>query len=347
MNIIVFGLDIAKKVFHAVGLNQAGKIAVKRKLRRKQVLTYFVNQEPCRISMEACASSHYWARELQKLGHEIRLIPAQHVKPYVMGNKNDYNDALAIAEASGRPGIHFVGIKTVAQQDVQATHRMRKSTVGERVALCNQVRGLLGEYGIIVNQGIASLRKAIPELLEDGDNGLTDLFRGLLSQKYQQLQVLDEHVAYYTRQIEQQARQSATIQRLQSIPGFGPIVASTYHSVIGDGKAFNRGRDVSASLGLVPRQHSSGGKEILLGISKRGDKYLRSLIVHGARSVVKHAHKKDDALSRWVMRLVDRRGKNKATVALANKLARIAWVITTQDVRYNPRCLTAHVTTTS
>mgnify|MGYP001089985535 CR=1 FL=1 len=337
MNITMIGLDIAKQIFHVAGLNQAGKVVLKRKLRRKQLLEWFAQQAATKVSMEGCASAHHWARELKKLGHEVQLIAAQHVKPYVVGNKNDYNDAVAIAEASGRPRIHTVAIKTVAQQDIQALHRMRKSVVVDRVALCNQIRGLLGEYGLIVNQGISALRKAIPEILEEGENGLTGLFRELLQQKYQQLQQLDEHMTYYNDQIQQQAKASETIQRLQSLPGFGPIVASTYHAVIGDGKAFRRGREVSASLGLVPRQHSSGGKDQLLGISKRGDGYLRSLIVHGARAVIKHAHKKDDALNRWVVRLIERRGKNKATVALANKLARIAWAITTQASRYHPR----------
>lgn len=347
MNSTVIGIDIAKHVFHVIGLNQARKVVVKRKLKRQQMLSWFAQHPVCRIAMEGCASAHYWARELKKLGFEVRLIPAQHVKPFVRGNKNDYNDALAIAEASERPGMHTIGIKTVEQQDIQALHRMRRSTVRERVALCNQVRGLLGEYGIIINQGITSLRKAIPALLEDGENGLTPLFRELLQQKYGQLQALDNHVAYYTHKIQQQAKHCDIIQRLQSLPGFGAIVASNYHSVIGDGKAFRKGRDVSASLGLVPRQHSSGGKNTLLGISKRGDKYLRSLIVHGARSVIRQAHKKDDTLSRWVVHLVERRGKNKATVALANKLARIAWVITTQGVSYNPGYLTGQLSTRS
>lgn len=337
MNITMIGLDIAKQIFHAAGLNRSGKVLLKRKLRRHQVLEWFAQQSPTRVSLEGCASAHYWARELEQLGHEVHLLAAQHVKPYVMGNKNDYNDAVAIAEAAGRPRLHRIAIKTVAQQDIQALHRMRQSVVSERVALCNQVRGLLGEYGLIVKQGISALRTAIPEILEDGEKGLTGLFRELLQQKYHQLQQLDEHVAYYNDQLQQQAKASETIQRLQSLPGFGPIVASTYHAVIGDGKVFSNGREVSASLGLVPRQHSSGGKEQLLGISKRGDGYLRSLIVHGARAVVKHAHKKDDALSRWVVRLIERRGKNKATVALANKLARIAWAITTQGSRYHPR----------
>jgi len=334
MNINVIGMDIAKKVFHLIGLDHNGKKVLRKKLQRKQLLSYFANLKPCKVSIESCASSHYWARELTKLGHEITLLPAQHVKPFVRGNKNDYNDALAIAEASRFAQIRPVAVKTVEQQSIQALHRLRRGGVGDRTALCNQVRGLLGEFGIIIHQGIGNLRKALPCILEDAENGLHHLFRDALALKYTQLTQLDDLVDELTAAIKKEAKQHIEIKRLQSIPGFGPIVSSTYFSVIGDGKAFEQGRDVSASLGLVPRQHSSGDKNILLGISKRGDKYLRSLLVHGARSVIKHAHKKGDAMSRWVTRLIERRGKNKATVALANKLARIAWAVTTSGKMY-------------
>lgn len=334
MNINSIGLDIAKQVFHLAGLDHNGKQVLKKKLRRNKLLGYFSNLTPCKISMEGCASSHYWARELRKLGHEVVLLPAQHVKPFVRGNKNDYNDALAIAEASRFSGIRPVAIKTVEQQSIQGVHRLRRSAVGDRTALSNQVRGLLAEFGIVLNQGICQVRKALPAILEDAENELWSNFREALALKYTQLCQLDEQIDQLTRIIEKDARQHSQIKQLQTIPGFGPIVASTFFSVIGDGKAFKCGRDVSASLGLVPRQHSSGDKNILLGISKRGDKYLRSLLVHGARSVVKHVDKKQDALSCWVKRLIERRGKNKAIVALANKLARIAWAITSSGQPY-------------
>lgn len=334
MNISFIGIDIAKHIFHIIGLDQNGKQILKKKLRRNKLLNYFANFEPCKISLESCASSHYWARELSAFDHTVKLLPAQHVKPFVRGNKNDYNDALAIAEASRFAQIRPVAVKTVEQQSIQALHRLRRSAVGDRTALCNQVRGLLSEFGIVVNKGVASLRKAIPDILEDAQNDLHPMFRDALALKYTQLTQQDALVNKLTRAIEQDARQHCEISRLQSIPGFGPIVASTFFSVVGDGHAFGHGRDVSASLGLVPRQHSSGDKNILLGISKRGDKYLRSLLVHGARSVIKHAPKKDDAISRWVTRLIERRGKNKATVALANKLARIAWAVTTTGQAY-------------
>lgn len=335
MNSISFlGLDIAKNVFHAVGLDAQGKQVFKKKLNRSKLLPFFCNMTPCLISMEGCASSHYWARELSKLGHTVKLLPAQHVKPFVRGNKNDFNDALAIAEASRVPEMRPVAVKTVEQQSIQGLHRLRRSAVADRTALSNQVRGLLAEFGIVMNQGIETLRKRLPDILEDAENDLSDFFRRALWLKQNQLKELTELVDDLSKLIQSEARQHDEIKRLQSIPGFGAIVASTFYSVIGDGQAFKSGRDVSAALGLVPRQHSSGGRNTLMGISKKGDKYLRSLLVHGARSVVNYAHRKEDRLSLWITRLIEKRGKNKAIVALANKLARIAWAITTSKSEY-------------
>ena len=325
--ITTIGLDLAKNVFHVVCCDEHGKVVKKKMLKRFQVLNYFANLPTCLVGMEACASAHYWARELGALGHEVKLIPPQYVKPYVRGNKNDYNDALAIAEAVIRPEMHFVAVKTPEQQDIQALHRLREKRLQERTALCNQLRGLLAEYGLILPKGIKVLRRRLPELLEDGENGLSELFRRLLAQSYQQLQELDGYIDFYTQEMKRQSQQSEACQRLQTIPGYGPIVAGVFHSVVGNGEAYRRGRDVSASLGLVPRQHSSGGKEVLLGISKRGDRYLRSLLVHGARSVVIQAAKKDDRLSRWINKVKAERGFNKAIVALANKMARIGWAV--------------------
>jgi len=332
--ITTIGLDLAKNVFHAVCCDERGKVLKKRMLRRGQVLRFFATLEPCRVGMEACASAHYWARQLESLGHAVKLIPAQYVKAYVRGNKNDYNDALAISEAVTRPQMRFVAVKTPEQQDIQALHRMRRRALQARVALGNQIRGLVGEYGLVCAKSVATLRRQIPAWLEDGENGLSALFRRLLSESYRQLQELDAHIEFYTREIERQSRQNEACQRLQTIPGFGPIVASVFYSQMGNGAAYRRGRDVSAALGLVPRQHSSGGKDTLLGISKRGDRYLRSLLVHGARAVVSRAEKKDDRLSRWINRVRAERGFNKATVALANKMARMAWAILAHDTVY-------------
>lgn len=332
--ITTIGLDLAKTVFHAVCCDQHGKQVSRKMLRRNQVLNYFTQREACLVGMEACASAHYWARELQKLGHQVKLIPPQYVKPFVRGNKNDYNDALAIAEAVTRPEMRFAAINTQEQQDIQALHRLRERRVQERTALCNQARGLLAEYGIVITLGVRSLQRKLPELLEDAENSLSDVFRQYLVQIQQQLQELDAHIGFYTDILKEQNRKNEVCQRLQTIPGFGAIVASLFYSIVGNGEVYRRGRDVSAALGLVPKQHSSGGKERLLGISKRGDRYMRSLLVHGARSVIIHAANKDDKLSRWVNRIKAERGHNKAAVALANKMARIGWAVIAHKTTY-------------
>ena len=332
--ITTVGLDLAKNVFHVVCCDERGKVVRKRMLRRGQVLAYFANLEPVLVGMEACASAHYWARELQALGHEVKLIPPQYVKPFVRGNKHDYNDALAIAEAVVRPEMRFVSVKTPEQQDIQALHRLRERCLADRTALVNQIRGLLGEYGIVLPQGVNTLRRRLPEVLSEAENGLSEWFRQLLWESYRRFQELDAHIAFYTKELESYSRRNEAVKRLRAIPGYGPVVAPVFYSQIGDGRAWRRGRDVSASLGLVPRQHSSGGKERLQGISKRGDGYLRSLLVHGARSVVKAAAGKDDRLSRWVNRIRAERGYNKAVVALANKMARMGWAVLRNKTEY-------------
>ena len=330
------GLDLAKHVFHVVGCDARGKVLIRKVLRRGQVRRYFANVPACVVGMEGCASAHYWARELRGFGHEVRLIPAQHVKAYVRGNKNDYNDARAIAEAAGRSDIRAVSVKTVEQQDVQALYRLRAARVKERTALCNQVRGVLGEYGIVLAQGVGTVRRGVPEVLEDAENAVSDFLRTLLARCYAQLRELDGHIEFYTRALHEHARRDEAVQRLQTVPGFGPVVASVFHAFVGDGKAFGRGRDVSAALGLVPKQHSTGGNTVLLGISKRGDRYLRSLLVHGARSVLRRAEQRQDRLSRWALGVQATRGTHKATVALANKMARIGWAVVREQTVYRP-----------
>lgn len=323
----VIGLDLAKQVFHVVGFDARGKEVRKKQLRRAQVLRFFAQCAPCRVGMEACAGAHYWARELRGLGHTVRLIPAQHVKAYVRGNKNDYNDARAIAEAMDRPGMREVAVKAVEQQDLQALHRLRQGCVKERTALSNRLRGLLGEYGIVLPQGLAVVRRRLPELLEEAGNGLSALLRRLLAQEYRRLQELDADIDSYTQEVHRQVRASEPCRRLQALPGYGPILASAFHGQVGGGEGFRRGREVSAWVGLVPRQHSTGGKPRLLGISKRGNPYLRALLVHGARAVVTQAARKEDGLSRWINRIRAERGFNKAVVAMANKMARMGWAV--------------------
>ena len=334
--ITTVGLDLAKNVFHMIGYDARGKEVKKRQLRRAQVLAFFAQLPPCRIGMESCAGAQYWAREFSGQGHTVRLIPAQHVKPYVQGNKNDYNDARAIAEVLRRPGMRFVAPRTVAQQDVQALHRLRQGCIAQRTATSNRLRGLLAEYGLVLPKGVSVLRRHLPELLEDAGNGLTALCRRLLAQEYRRLQELDAHIEFYSQAVAEHSRHSEACQRLQTLPGYGPVVASAFHCVVGDGAAYRRGRDVAASLGLVPRQHSTGGKPLLLGISKRGDSYLRSLLVHGARAVVGQAARKDDRLSRWINRIRAERGCNKAVVAMANKMARMGWAVLHNKSTYQP-----------
>jgi transposase len=334
--ITTIGLDLAKTVFHVVCCDARGKVVRKRMLKRNQVLGFIANLPRCRVAMEACASAHYWGRQLAALGFEVKLIAPRYVKAYVRGNKNDYNDALAIAEASERAEMRFVRLKSEAQQDVQALHRLREGCMAARTALSSQIRGLAGEYGLVAPKGIATLRRRLPEWLEDGENGLSELFRRLLAMSYERLQELDRRISEYDKEVKRQSQADEACVRLQTLPGFGPIVASVFRSQIGSGEAYRRGRDVSASLGVVPRQHSSGGKEVLLGISKRGDRYLRSLLIHGARSVVIQAARKTDPLSNWINRIRAERGYNKAVVALANKMARMGWAILAHKTVYQP-----------
>lgn len=334
MKITRIGLDLAKAVFQVHGVDAHEKAVLRRQLRRHQMHDFFRNLAPCLIGMEACASSHYWARTLMGMGHTVRLIAPQFVKPYVKGNKNDANDAEGICEAVGRPNMRFVPVKTIEQQDIQALHRIRSELVHQRTAKVNQIRGLLGEYGIIVAQRITSLRRALPEILEDGDNGLTGSFRTLLHGLREDLVNLDARITSQDQAIQKLANEHSDARRLLRLRGVGPITATALVASLGDGRMFQRGREASAWVGVVPGQHSSGGKDNLLGISKRGDAYLRTLLIHGARAVVKTAKDKDDRLSCWIQGLCSRRNKNIAAVALANKTLRMAWAILTSGEDY-------------
>lgn len=334
MNITQIGIDLAKQVFQIHGVDRFGKVVERKQLRRAQLLNYFRKLSPCLIGMEACGSSHYWARELEKLGHEVRLMAPQYVKPYVKSGKNDANDAEAICEAVGRPNMRFVAAKTIEQQVVQAEHRIRARLIKSRTALSNEIRGLLAEFGIVLATSLGNLRKAIPLLLEDSENGLTGIFRVLLTKLGEELRAIDDTITEYDERIAQAAREDDRIKRLLEIEGIGPVVASALVAAVGDAKQFSSGRDMAAWLGLTPRQHSSGGKNRLGGISKRGDKYVRTLLIHGARSALNVAKNKEDGRSRWVISVSMRRNKNIATVALANKNARIAWSILSRGESY-------------
>lgn len=334
MNITILGIDLAKAVFQVHGVDEHGRAVLSKRLSRKQLLPFLANVPPCLIGLEACSGAHFWARELQKLGHHVKLIAPQFVKPYVKGNKTDSHDAAAICEAVSRPHLHSVPINSVEQQDVQALHRIREQLVKNRTALANQIRGLLNEYGVVIPSGIRRLRVQLPLILEDAENGLTALGRELMHDLYQRLTVLDEQVAQADRRIEQLFKQDERCQRLAQVEGIGPLIATAFLAAVGDAHVFHNGRQVAAWLGLVPKQHSSGGKARLLGISKRGDSYLRTLLIHGARAAVQYATQKSDARSRWINALRQRRGKNITAIAVANKNARILWALLARGEPY-------------
>lgn len=334
MKITTVGLDIAKSVFHFYGVNQAGKLVKKRVLKRGQVLDAFRQLEACRVVMESCGSANHWAREIQKIGHEVMLIAPQYVVPYRRKNKNDFNDAEAIAEASQRANMTFVPIKSIEQQDIQMLLRIRSRIIGNQVKLANQIRGLLAEYGLTTGMGKAALRRHLPEVLEDTENSLTHLSRQLIAELQEELLELDRKVAEYDKKIALSIKNIDICERIQTIVGVGPITAAAVYSAIGNGQNFKNGRHFAAWCGLVPRQHSTGGKTVLGGISKRGNTYLRTLLVHGARTTLKYTEKKDDKLSLWAEKLKKEKSYNKACVALANKLARIVWAVITSEKEY-------------
>ncbi|WP_051975070.1 IS110 family transposase [Cupriavidus necator] len=313
------------------GVNEHGKPVLTKQLRRHQMPTFFAKLPPCVIGMEACASAHFWARKLQGFGHTVRLMAPQFVKPYVKTNKNDVADAEAICEAVARPNMRFVPVKNIDQQAVLALHRARQGFVRARTAQANQIRGLLGEFGLVIPRGITNIAQHVPALIEDASNELPGSFRLLVQRLIDHLKELDRQVEELETQIKAWHRANDASRRLAEIPGIGPITASALVASIGDGKCFSNARQLAAWLGLVPRQHSSGGKPLLLGITKRGDTYLRTLMVHGARAVVRYATNKNDAFSGWLRRLLVRRHKNIAVVAVANRNARIAWALLTQD----------------
>ena len=338
MKITVLGIDLAKNVFQLHGVDEQGKVVVRKKLTRPKLLPFVAQLAPCRIGMEACQGAHYWARARRKLGHDVHLISPQCVTPYRQSHKNDPNDAAAICEAVSRPHMRFVPIKEVEHQDVQALHRARQLLIKQRTALCNQMRGLLSEYGIVVAKGVQRLRASLPSLLEEAENGLTFTSRELFQELYQQLVWLDERIDGMDVKIYQVCTSTEACQRLAAIEGVGPMIATALYAAVPQPHLFHNGRHLAAWLGLVPRQHSTGGKARLLGISKRGDRYLRALLIHGARAVVYRWKDKlnPSPRARWLQQLIARRGINCATVALANKIARVAWVLLSQDVQYQP-----------
>lgn len=336
MKITTIGMDLAKNVMQVHGVDAHGKTALRKQLKRDQVLPFFANLEACLVGVEACGSAHYWARKLAELGHTVKLMAPQFVKPYVKTNKNDAADAEAICEAVRRPNMRFVPLKSAEQQGVLALHRARQGFVKARTAQANQIRGLLSEFGIVIAQGIAQIAKRLPEILEDGENGLPSRFRRLLERLSEQLRELDRQVGELEREIQLWHRDNKASRKLAEIPGIGPITASALVASIGDARNFDNARQFTAWVGLVPRQHSSGGKPTLLGISKRGDVYLRTLLIHGARAVIRHLQRRVHQPDSWLKRLLGRRNKNVAAVALPNKNARIAWALLAHDREFQP-----------
>ena len=332
----VIGIDLAKTSFAVIELGRGGDVKRRKTFRRDGLKRFLAKHEPTTVALEACGSSHYWGRWLEALGHKAVLLPPQHVKGYLRGQKNDYNDAQAIAEACLHGAIRPVAVKGIEQQDDQAFHAIRRSLKVESTRLVNQMRGLLAEYGLTVPKSVSAFCRRGPELLEDAENGLSTRFRMLLNRQWHRLKALLEEQVWYDEQLRQQAKEDNACRRLTGIPGVGPVVASALKSWMGDGQQFRRGRDASAALGLVPKQHSTGGKQSLYGITKRGDAYLRSLVVHGARAVVRTAKSKQDALSQWALALEARRGHNRAVVAVANKIIRMAWVVVARHEHYRP-----------
>jgi len=343
MKLIRVGVDLAKSVFQVHGVDRSEKAAWRRKLSRAEWIKAVQQNVPleAEIGMEACGSAHHWARQLRAFGYSVKLIAPQFVKPYVKSNKNDATDAEAICEAMSRPGMRFVSVKTVDQQDVQAAHRIRSELMDQRKAKVNQIRGLTAEYGLVAPREILHLRRAIPLWLEDQENGLSSRFRRLLTGLWDDLRVLDGRLVELDQEITTIAASDPVAKRLQQLRGVGPLIATALVATVGDASQFGNGRQMAASLGLTPKQNSSGGKERLLGISKRGDCYVRCVLIHGARSMINSAKTKTDPLSLWVLRIAATRHPNVAAVALANKTARIAWAMIRHETDYRP-ALAAH-----
>jgi transposase len=326
----VYGVDLGKNLFHVVGIDGAGQPVQKASFRRETLLRFFEQAEPALVGMEACPGSQWLARKLIALGHTVRIIPAQFVKPYVKSNKSDIIDAAAIAEAVTRSSMRFVEVRTPDQIDLQALHRVRDRMVAERTALICQMRAFCLEYGIAIHQGPGKFKMELPRILADEANDLTPAMRRLVSRAFDDLQHLEERLAEVNREVAAIAESSDTARRLMTVPGIGPLTATALLAAAGSGRQFRKARDMAAWLGLVPREHSTGGKTTLLGISKRGNRYLRRMLVHGARSCVMHLDRSKDRLGAWIDGLQMRMHVNKITVALAAKIARIAWVILTR-----------------
>lgn len=337
MNITTLGIDLAKNIFQLHGADNRGNAVLKKTLTRNKLAEVIANLPKCQIVMEACGGANYWARKFNDYGHDVKLISPQFVKPFVKSNKNDRNDAEAIVEAASRPSMRYVSAKTIEQQDLQSLLRLREGCIEMRTKMSNQLRGLLAEYGIVIAKGISHLHKALPRLFDRGkDNELTAAFKEMLEMQYNLLLTMGQQITMYEVKLKMIAKTNEACQRVQQVEGIGPITAVALAATISNPNDFKNGRHFAAFIGLVPRQHSSGGQERLLGISKHGDSYLRQLLIHGARSVILYSGKKKDTRSRWINGLKIRAGVNRTCVALANKNARIVLALLKNKETYRP-----------
>jgi len=334
MEVTLIGIDLAKSIFQVCGVNQAGKPVFNRQVRRGMLMEFLAQYPDACMAMEACSGSNYWGRELQERGFKVMLIPPQHVKPFVKGNKNDRNDAFAITEAARRPDLKCVEPRTLAQTDMIQVHRVLDRMIRQRTALINQIRGFLNEYGVVVGHGKEKLLAAMPDLLEDAENGLTPSSRALYQEMYEQWRQANEAIDRIEKKLKRQATTDEAAQRLMEIRGVAVKISTATIAHAGNGHGYKSGRHFSANLGLVPKEHSSGGQQKLGGITKRGNQYLRRLLIQGAWSVIRNADKNDDRMSRWARQVVERRGKHKAVVAVANKMARIMWSMLYHQTKY-------------
>jgi len=330
----ILGIDLGKNWFHLVGIDTHGKVILRKRLNREKLLPFVADLPACIVSMESCPGSQYLGRRCDAAGHEVRVIPAQFVKPYVKSNKNDFNDAQAIAEAASRATMRCVPLKNPEQLELQAIHRVRQRFITERTATVNQMRALLLENGITIATGRALFARRLPAILEDADNGLSIRLRALLDTLRHRWRTLDSEIQTMTDLLNEQARRSELCVRASTVPGVGPIVSTALVAAVGNARAFGRGRDMAAWLGLVPRQYSTGGKSTLGTISKRGNSYLRQLFIQGAQALYIHMKRDQSALGQWLRALEARSHRHVAVVALANKIVRICWKVLTSGQTY-------------
>ena len=334
MTLQLIGIDLAKNVFHLHGVDGAGREVFRKKVYRAELLESLRNKPNCRVVMEACGGSQHWARSIEALGHTPELIAPQYVKPFVQRNKTDWKDAEAICTAARQPHMRYVPRRSVAQQDIQNLHRIRQRLVTGRTALVNEVRGLLQEYGIVIPLGRRTFAKSFPEILLTRSTELSSLARETFCELLDEYLALNTRIGKLERKIQSLSKEHPVCQRLTAIPGVGYITATAVIAAVGDARVFKNGREFSAWLGLTPREHSTGGKQQLFGISKRGDVYMRTLLIHGARIALRYAPRRTDRQSLWALNLMHRKGTNRAAVALANKNARVIWALIAKDEEY-------------